>query len=255
MLEEHLGVKPYRRDLRHLAPGDPGATSGPNADQPCSPRYEPPPRPMAPGKGWSVGTADLDTIRAHLGRAAPRRAQPALVVVSGDPGVGKSRLVAEIARATSARNERRRGDQPVLSGAHREAGAVPRGRVAANSGNQRLRAPHSNPRGAPRSSGWSRGRHRRIEALPITHAPPPAATARWSTLAAAPVLPGFVPQAVHSRRAADSCSCSTILHWCDHGTVALGLVPASQPSERAPHSFVPSPTGAHRAHWRSKTAI
>ncbi len=113
MLEEHLGVSPTAETSATLRRAI-GATSGPNADAMQSAVRA---APTSSTRELVGRDGDLDTIRAHWDAA--RAGQPALVVVSGDPGVGKSRLVAEIAS-----HVRRNGDVVATSRCFSSSGAA-----------------------------------------------------------------------------------------------------------------------------------
>ncbi|MEP6665401.1 MAG: AAA family ATPase [Nocardioidaceae bacterium] len=113
VLEEHLGVAPTAETsavLRRVI----GAPSGPHAKTMEA--------PMARGRTHNtrelVGRDDdLTTIQEHWDAA--RVGRSGMVVVSGDPGVGKSRLVAELATLA-----RRQGDVVATSRCFGSSGAA-----------------------------------------------------------------------------------------------------------------------------------
>ncbi|MET0999948.1 MAG: BTAD domain-containing putative transcriptional regulator [Marmoricola sp.] len=115
LLADELGLEPgaelralqtavLRQDpsLEWTAPRQPTAAdspeSGPGVDPPRGPRSSQPRRTEA---AWPLVGRD-DQLAALVGLLEQSEDQPVFAVITGDPGIGKSRLCAELARAAQA---------------------------------------------------------------------------------------------------------------------------------------------------------
>ena len=215
VLERELGVvpDPATRQMfqRLMAHADRRRT--PPAAEPGRPA-----RPGSPPRSSSAGRGELGLLQDMWQAAAAGR--PGLALVRGGAGVGKTRLVTELAAAGTAAG-RGRGEQPVLRhvGA---AGAGPGGGLAAQPG-----GPGGGGDAGPGLArrGRAAGARRRARG-----APGPATAGDGRRLAAAPLLRGPGPGAA---RASGRPTLLVLdnMQWCDQETLAfltfcLGLAPA-----------------------------
>lgn len=133
VLDEELGLEPsaelrdlqtavLRQDpeLEWVAPppgAEPAATVAPEVEAPARAAPAPPPEQVAP---WPMVGRDADLESLVDVVEAAERGIPSYAVITGDPGIGKSRLVAELAMRA-----RQRGMRVLVGRCSQDDGAPP----------------------------------------------------------------------------------------------------------------------------------
>ena len=188
-------------------------------------RDDPPvPRSPTPGGGRSgaapgtlVGRAqELETVRARWRAAAAGR--PSALVVRGDPGVGKTRLVAELAEAARLDGASSRAPSASVPPA---ASPWPRSRNGCGPSRSARPGRRSTRSGGSRSNDW----------CPRARRGPRVPGDRWSRRGSATASSRAWP-ARSSGPGDRRCSCST---------TCTGATPRPSPSSPSPSAWSPTP--------------